>query len=75
MVKPKLYTEAEAAEFLGCSAATLWRRRKEHKIRHYRKNGRLIRYTREDIDKNLEDMKAYQPKLVTQRPVSEARFG
>lgn len=75
MAKPKLYTEAEAAEFLGCSAATLWRRRKANQLRHYHKNGRLIRYTREDIDKNLDEMKACQPKPVVMRPVSEARFG
>lgn len=75
MSKTKLFTEAEAAELLGCSAVTLYRRRKVGEIRHYRKNGRLIRYTREDIDLNLEGMKAYQPKPVVQRPVSEGRFG
>lgn len=75
MSKKKLFTEAEAAALLGCSAVTLYRRRKDGEIRHYRKNGRLIRYTQEDIDLNLEGMKAYQPKPVVQRRVSEARFG
>lgn len=75
MSKTKLFTEAEAAKALGCSAITLWRRRKSNELRHYRKNGRLIRYTQEDIDNNLADMKACQPKPVVQRPVSEARFG
>lgn len=73
--KTKLFTEAEAAKELGCSPVTLYRRRKANELRHYRKNGRLIFYTREDIENNLADMKACQPKPVAQRPVSEARFG
>lgn len=75
MTKSKLFTEAEAAKELGCSAITLYRRRKANEIRHYRKNGRLIRYTPEDIKLILEDMKAFQPKPVELRPVSGARFG
>lgn len=75
MGKTKLFTEAEAAKLMDCSAITLWRRRKANEIRHYRKNGRLIRYTQEDIDNNIADMQAYQPKPVELRPVSEARFG
>lgn len=75
MSKTKLFTEAEAAKQMDCSPITLWRRRKENVVRHYRKNGRLIRYTQEDIDNNIADMKAFQPKPVAQRSVSEARFG
>lgn len=74
-MKQKLFTEAEAARQIGCSAVTLYRRRKDGEIRHFRKNGRLIRYTQEDIDLNIEGMKAYQPKPVAQPSVSEARFG
>lgn len=75
MSKKKLFTEAEAAKELTVSAATLYRWRKEKRVRHYRQLGRLIRYTPEDIEQNLEDMKAYQPKPIAQRSVSEARFG
>jgi excisionase family DNA binding protein len=75
MTKKKLFTEAEAAKELTVSAVTLYRWRKERRIRHYRQLGRLIRYTPEDIQQNLEDMKAYQPKPIVQRSVSEARFG
>ena len=75
MSKTKLFTEAEAAKQMDCSVVTLWRRRKENKIRHYRKNGRLIRYTQEDINRNIEEMAACRPTPVVQRPVSEARFG
>lgn len=74
-MKSKLFTEAEAAKQMDCSVVTLWRRRKENKIRHYRKNGRLIRYTQEDINQNIEEMKATRPSLVAQRPVEDARFG
>lgn len=73
--KIKLFTEAEAAKQMDCSPITLWRRRKENKIRHYRKNGRLIRYTQEDIDLNIEEMSACRPTPVAQPRVSEARFG
>lgn len=75
MSKTKLFTEAEAAKQMDCSPVTLWRRRKENKIRHYRKNGRLIRYTQEDINQNIADMAANRPSPVAQRPVTEARFG
>lgn len=75
MSKIKLFTEAQAAKLMDCSAITLYRRRKENKIRHYRKNGRLIRYTEEDIARNIADMAANQPMPVSQRPVTEARFG
>ena len=75
MSKIKLFTEAEAAKLMDCSAVTLYRRRKENKIRHYRKNGRLIRYTQEDINQNIADMAANRPTPVAQRPVTEARFG
>lgn len=75
MSKIKLFTEAQAAAQMGCSVVTLWRRRKENKLRHYRKNGRLIRYTQEDINQNIEEMKACRPTPIVQRPVSEARFG
>lgn len=74
-MKPKLFTEAQAARQMDCSPNTLYRRRKENKIRHYRKNGRLIRYTQEDIDLNIADMAANRPSPVGQRPVAEARFG
>lgn len=73
--KRKVFTEAEAAEQMNCSAATLYRRRRDKIVRHYRKNGRLIGYTQEDIDQNIADMNACQPKPVVQRPVAEARFG
>lgn len=73
--KIKLFTEAEAAKQMDCSVVTLWRRRKENKIRHYRKNGRLIRYTQEDINQNIEDMKAARPTPISQKPPTEARFG
>lgn len=75
MGKTKLFTETEAAKLMDCSAITLYRRRKANEIRHYRKNGRLIRYTQEDIDNNIADMKAFQPKPVELRSVAEARFG
>ena len=75
MSKLKLFTEAEAAKQMQCSAITLYRRRKENKIRHYRKNGRLIRYTQEDIDQIVEEMKAFRPSQIAPRPVTEARFG
>lgn len=75
MSKQKLFTEAEAAKQMDCSQITLWRRRKANEVRHYRKNGRLIRYTQEDIDNNIADMKAFQPKPVAPSRVSEARFG
>lgn len=75
MSKKKLFTEAEAAEQMTISAITLWRRRKENQIRHYRKIGRLIRYTQEDIDQIIEESKAFRPAPISQRPVTEARFG
>lgn len=74
-MKVKLFTEAEAAQQMTCSAITLWRRRKENKIRHYRKIGRLIRYTQEDIDQIIEESKAFRPAPISHRPVTEARFG
>ena len=74
-MKPKLFTEAEAAKLMDCSAVTLYRRRKENKIRHYRKNGRLIRYTEEDINQNIAEMAANRPSPVAQSRVTEARFG
>lgn len=73
--KIKLFTEAEAAKQMDCSVVTMWRRRKENKIRHYRKNGRLIRYTQEDINRNIEEMGTARPTPVAQSRVSEARFG
>jgi excisionase family DNA binding protein len=75
MSKIKLFTEAEAAKLMDCSAVTLYRRRKENKIRHYRKNGRLIRYTEEDIHQNIAEMAANRPSPVVQSRVTEARFG
>jgi hypothetical protein len=75
MSKLKLFTEAQAAKLMDCSAVTLYRRRKENKVRHYRKNGRLIRYTEEDIALNIADMAANRPSPVSTRPVTEARFG
>jgi predicted DNA-binding transcriptional regulator AlpA len=75
MSKLKLFTEAQAAKEMTISAATLYRRRKDNQVRHYRKIGRLIRYTEEDIRLNLEDLKAFRPSVVSQRPVTEARFG
>jgi hypothetical protein len=74
-MKQKLFTEAEAAKQMDCSAITLYRRRKENKIRHFRKNGRLIRYTEEDIAQNIADMAANRPSPVAQRSITEARFG
>lgn len=75
MSKTKLFTEVQAAEQMQCSAITLYRKRKDKEIRHYRKLGRLIRYTQEDIDQNIADMAAFRPAPVSQRPVTEARFG
>lgn len=74
-MKQKLFTEEEAAQQMSCSAITLWRRRKENKIRHYRKIGRLVRYTQDDIDQIIEESKAFRPAPISQRPVTEARFG
>lgn len=74
-MKQKLFTEAEAAKEMTVSPASLYRWRKEGTLRHYRQLGRLIRYTAEDIQQNLEDRKAYQPKPAGPRPVTEARFG
>jgi excisionase family DNA binding protein len=74
-MKQRLFTEAEAAKQMTCSAITLWRRRKENKIRHYRKIGRLVRYTQEDIDQIIEESKACRPAPISQRSVTEARFG
>lgn len=75
-MKQKLFTEADAAKVMDCSPITLYRRRKDKTIRHhYRQLGRLIRYTQEDIDLNIEEMSALRPSPVSQRPVTEARFG
>ena len=71
----KLLTEKQAAKMMQCSPATLYRLRRDKTIRHYRKLGRLIRYTEQDIALNVEDMKAFKPSPVAHRPVSEARFG
>jgi len=71
----KLFTEKEAAKQIRCSVATLYRGRREKTIRHYRKIGRLIRYTQDDINQIVEDSKAFKPSPVAHRPVSEARFG
>lgn len=71
----KLLTEKQAAKIMQCSPATLYRLRKDQTIRHYRKLGRLIRYTEQDIALNVEDMNACKPTPVAHRPVTEARFG
>lgn len=76
VMKPKLFTEEQAAELMQCSAITLYRKRRDKTIRHYRKIGRLVRYTQEDIDRNIEEAGAFRPTpVINQRPVTEARFG
>lgn len=74
-MKPKVYKEGDAAKIMEVSAGTLARWRRGRKIRHWRQRGRVIRYTTEDIQLNLDDMAAMRPKPVSQSPVSEARFG
>jgi excisionase family DNA binding protein len=71
----KLFTEKQAAKQMQCSVTTLYRKRKAKEIRHYRKLGRLVRYTQEDIDLIIEESKAFRPSPVVQRPATEARFG
>lgn len=75
MSKTKLFTEAEAAKQMNISAISLYRRRKEEKARHFRKIGRLIRYTQEDIDRNIAEFGTMRLTPVSQSSVTEARFG
>lgn len=73
--KIKLFTEAEAAKQMTISASKLYLMRKKKEIRHWRKIGRLVRYTQDDINQNIADLAACRPMPVAQRPVTEARFG
>lgn len=75
MSKTKLFTEEEAAKQMSISAISLYRRRKEKKAKYYRKIGRLIRYTQEDIDRNIAEFGTMRPTPVSQPQVTEARFG
>lgn len=75
MNKSKVFREDQAARLMDISPQTLARWRREGKIRHYRKMGRLIKYTPEDVDANIADTANARPRLIEQRPVSEARFG
>lgn len=72
--KVKVLREAQAAKQMDVSAATLARWRRERKIRHWRQFGRLVKYTQEDVDQNIADLKGIKPKLI-ERSVTEARFG
>jgi len=74
-MKPEILSEQEAAEMLNVSAGTLYRWRRDGKVKHYRQMGRLIRYTPEDIENNLADFAAEDPKPVTSQSVTKARFG
>lgn len=71
----KVFNEEYAAKQMGISPQTLGRWRREGIVRHYRKLGRLRRYTQEDIDANIAETDAARPQLVTPSSVSEARFG
>lgn len=73
--KPKVFREAQAAKLMDISPQTLARWRREGKVRHYRKFGRLIKYTLEDVDANIAETSNVRPRLMEARPVTEARFG
>ncbi len=74
-MKPKVFSEKQAAEQFDVSEGTLARWRREGKVRHYRQMGRLIKYLPEDIERNLADFAASSPKAFSGQNVTEARFG
>ncbi len=74
-MKPEIFSEQEAAEQMNVSAGTLYRWRKSGRVKHYRQMGRLIRYLPEDIENNLSDFAAKDPKPVNVPNVAKARFG
>lgn len=73
-LKRKLFEEPEVAKMLGVSSQTLAKWRRDGKVRHYRKVGRLKKYTQEDIDNNIAEMAANRPQPVSS-PVENVRFG
>jgi excisionase family DNA binding protein len=54
-VKPQVYTEAEAAAYLGVKPGTLsvWRSTRRYDL-PYLKVGRLVRYDKADLDRWLQ---------------------
>lgn len=74
-MKPKVFTEEQAAKQMQISGETLGRWRREGTIRHYRQLGRLIRYTPEDIDLIIAERASTRPHPVNEQRLSEARFG
>ena len=52
----KIYTNAEASEFLRVSTITLWRLRKKRKITFRRVCGKIA-YTLDDLNQYLESTK------------------
>ena len=73
----KVFTESEAAKQMLVGASTLATWRRKGYIRYYRRLGRLIRYTPDDIERNLEERSSMRPRPVdsNERRLQEARFG
>lgn len=52
--KTALFTEKQAAEYLGLAVATLQQRRHKGRMPRYFKIGKTVRYSIEDLDAFLE---------------------
>ncbi len=53
-MKTNMYSETEAAKYLGLSVKTLQMRRHKHQRPIYIKFGKSVRYRREDLDAYIE---------------------
>lgn len=75
-MKAKTLTEAQAATLIGIHPETLARLRRDRKIPSWRKIGRRVKYTQEDVDRAIASFGTGSHfESVSEGKVLEARFG
>lgn len=75
-MKPKLLNETEAAKMLDVHPETLARLRRERKIPSWRKIGRRVKYTPEDVERAIASFgRGSHVEACSDRKVLQARFG
>lgn len=75
-MKAKTLSESQAAELIGIHPETLARLRRDHKIPSWRKIGRRVKYTPEDVDRAIASFeRGSRSEFRSEGKVLEARFG
>ena len=75
-MKAKTLTETQAAQMIGIHPETLARLRRQRKIPSWRKIGRRVKYTPEDVDRAIASFeRGSHSEARSERKVLEARFG